>query len=91
MSMRQPAKSLCLSSAMVGKWSHFFVLIGCRNVVTVLEARHAGAIAVASAPPGLQPPDIERGAELVRTVTAGGRSVMSQTKASQVLAKIGLE
>ncbi len=59
--------------------------------MTVLEARHAGAMAVASAPPGLQPPDIERGAELVRTVTAGGRSVMGQTKATQALAKVGLE
>ena len=58
--------------------------------MAVLEARHAGALAVASAPPGLQPPDIERGAELVRTTTAGGRSVMGQKTAGQALAKVGL-
>ena len=65
-------------------------LIGCRSVVTVLEARHAGALAVASAPPGLQPPDIERGAELMRTTTAGGRTVMDHHTASKAFDKVGL-
>ena len=69
----------------------FIPLVGCRSVATVLEARHAGAMAVASAPPGMQLPDIERGAELVRTVTAGGKQVMGHNKAAKALAKVGLE
>jgi hypothetical protein len=47
-------------------------------------------LVVASAPPGLQPPDIERGAELTRTTTAGGRSVMQQEKARKAMQKVNL-
>ena len=46
-------------------------LAGRRSLAAVLEARHANAMLVASAPPGLQPPDLERGQKLVRH---GGRA-----------------
>ena len=65
-------------------------LAGHRSLAAVLEARHANAMLVASAPPGLQPPDLERGEKLVRTVTASGRKVMDEKTAIGALYKVGL-